>query len=52
MNVQKRLPKDNEIIGYHNLHIIVSGKGGVTFIVSPAFRDFNKGDAYKKRRMA
>jgi len=48
MNTQKRLPKDSEIIGYHNLHIIVSGKGGVAFIVSPAFRDFNKGDAYKK----
>ena len=48
MSVQRKLPKDNEIIGHHNLHIIVSGKGGVAFIMSPAYDGFNRGDAYKK----
>jgi len=48
MSVQRKLPKDNEIIGYHNLHIILTGKGGVAFVMSPAFKDFSRGDAYKR----
>jgi len=48
MSAQKRLPKDNEIVGYHNLHIILTGRGGVAFVVSPAYKDFNRSDAYKK----